>query len=244
MPKVASKSAHILQLKDRSVDFILQRSRRRTIGLRISPQGLVIQAPHRVAWQELQEIVQSKAEWVLSKLEQRLERQSRARQLIWQSAASDKTWPQVMYLGHWLDVQFIKTSQRAPPQKEMNAGPHGDEPQLKSKVEQWLKTQALVHFESRCAHYADLMQVSPHKIQLTSAKTRWGSASANRVIRLNWRLIHFDEYLIDYVVVHELAHLHEMNHSPRFWKIVEMTFPTHQDAKRKLLNIDLSVLFE
>ena len=244
MSESSSKSAQRLQLNDQSVNFILQRSRRRTIGLRISSQGLVVQAPHRLAWRELQEIIQSKAEWVLNKLEQRLERQVRARQIIWQSAESERAWPQVMFLGHWLDVQSIKTSHHALPHDGMNAGPNSDEQQLKLKVEKWLKGQARVHFASRCEHYAALMQVRPYLVRLSSAKTRWGSASAKQVIRLNWRLIHFDELLIDYVVVHELAHLHEMNHSPQFWKIVENTLPTYKVAKRELQNIDLTVLFE
>ncbi|MEH6303933.1 DUF45 domain-containing protein, partial [Salmonella enterica subsp. enterica serovar London] len=60
---------------------------------------------------------------------------------------------------------------------------------------------------------------------LSSAATRWGSCTADGKIRLNWRLVHFPLSLIDYVVAHELAHLKEMNHSPRFWDTVESIFP-------------------
>jgi predicted metal-dependent hydrolase len=63
------------------------------------------------------------------------------------------------------------------------------------------------------------------RLSLSSAQTRWGSASGAGWIRLNWRLIHLPLPVIDYVVVHELAHLREMNHSPRFWALVEAVLP-------------------
>ncbi|NCV71165.1 MAG: M48 family peptidase, partial [Betaproteobacteria bacterium] len=75
---------------------------------------------------------------------------------------------------------------------------------------------------------------APARWQLSSARTRWGSCNAKSVIRLNWRLIHKDPMLIDYVVVHELAHLKELNHSPRFWAIVESVLPDYRERKRLL----------
>jgi predicted metal-dependent hydrolase len=72
------------------------------------------------------------------------------------------------------------------------------------------------------------------KLSLSSAGTRWGSASADGSIRLNWRLIHFREPIIDYVVVHELAHLREMNHSPRFWQHVENVLPDYAERRGAL----------
>ncbi|MDR1462599.1 MAG: M48 family metallopeptidase, partial [Azoarcus sp.] len=69
---------------------------------------------------------------------------------------------------------------------------------------------------------------------LSSARTRWGSCSLKTGIRLNWRLIHFDSSIIDYVIVHELAHLTEMNHSARFWAIVARYFPDYRGARDTL----------
>jgi predicted metal-dependent hydrolase len=69
---------------------------------------------------------------------------------------------------------------------------------------------------------------------LSSAATRWGSCTADGKIRLNWRLVHFPMSLIDYVVAHELAHLKEMNHSPRFWDTVESIFPEFREAREQL----------
>jgi predicted metal-dependent hydrolase len=71
-------------------------------------------------------------------------------------------------------------------------------------------------------------------MSLSSATTRWGSCTSQGKIRLNWRLIHFTPELIDYVIAHELAHLHEMNHSERFWRHVQSVFPNFELARQHL----------
>ena len=72
------------------------------------------------------------------------------------------------------------------------------------------------------------------RLALSSAQTRWGSANADGSIRLNWRLIHFAMPSIDYVVAHELAHLREMNHSPRFWDVVRSVLPDYEQQRSQL----------
>jgi predicted metal-dependent hydrolase len=72
------------------------------------------------------------------------------------------------------------------------------------------------------------------RLSLSSATTRWGSASATGAIRLNWRLVHFGLPVIDYVVTHELAHLREMNHSPAFWDVVRSVLPDYEAARSTL----------
>jgi predicted metal-dependent hydrolase len=73
-------------------------------------------------------------------------------------------------------------------------------------------------------------------VKLSSASTRWGTATADGTIRLNWRLIHFALPVIDYVAAHEVAHLREMNHSPAFWATVASIYPDYADAKARLKN--------
>ena len=72
------------------------------------------------------------------------------------------------------------------------------------------------------------------RLRLSSAQTRWGSASSDGSVRLNWRLIHFTPAIIDYVVAHELAHLLEMNHSPAFWQVVRLVLPGFEQAREAL----------
>jgi predicted metal-dependent hydrolase len=81
------------------------------------------------------------------------------------------------------------------------------------------------------------------RLGLSSASTRWGSASADGSIRLHWRLIHFALPTIDYVVVHELAHLREMNHSAAFWEVVRSVVPDYERV-RSSLKVEVLPQFE
>jgi predicted metal-dependent hydrolase len=102
-------------------------------------------------------------------------------------------------------------------------------------TERGLQQRALEHFTQRLHHFAPQLDISTlPPLALSSARTRWGSCSRLSGIRLNWRLIHLPAHLGDYVVVHELAHLHEMNHSPRFWRVVEMAYPEWRQARDAL----------
>jgi predicted metal-dependent hydrolase len=84
--------------------------------------------------------------------------------------------------------------------------------------------------------------VRPKRLSLSSASTRWGSASADGSVRLNWRLVHFALPVIDYVVTHELAHLREMNHSAAFWDVVRSVLPDYEAARHSLRHELLPVL--
>jgi predicted metal-dependent hydrolase len=97
-----------------------------------------------------------------------------------------------------------------------------------------LRARAIDWFRGRVEEYCHRLGLSMPEVRLSAARTRWGSCSSRSGIRLHWRLIHLEPALIDYVVAHEVAHLLEMNHSPRFWSVVERLFPGWQDARRRL----------
>ena len=83
-------------------------------------------------------------------------------------------------------------------------------------------------------HFAAQLGVTWKTLHLSNANTRWGSAKSDGSIRLHWRLIQFSPDVIDYVLVHELSHLRELNHSHRFWAIVASVFPDYLDLEKKL----------
>jgi predicted metal-dependent hydrolase len=112
----------------------------------------------------------------------------------------------------------------------LNAEPQ----QIRDAVQAWLMRQAKALFVERLNHYAPQLGVQWQRVSLSSAATRWGSASANGAIRLNWRLVHHKRDVIDYVVAHELSHLRVMDHSPRFWETVQSVMPDYAQRRRVL----------
>ena len=89
-------------------------------------------------------------------------------------------------------------------------------------------------FAERLDYFAPLLGVAWKRLSLSSASTRWGTASADGAIRLNWRLIHHKLDVIDYVVAHELSHLKVMDHSPQFWDTVKSVMPDYPERRRVL----------
>lgn len=94
-----------------------------------------------------------------------------------------------------------------------------------------LKREAEIYFREKCAHYASVMGLSYSKMSITSAKTRFGSCSSRKTICFSYRLMLYPEAAREYVIVHELAHLLEMNHSAKFYKIIEKYMPDYKERK-------------
>ncbi len=135
------------------------------------------------------------------------------------------------------DAETQDSAQAAPPLLHtLRLGlPVNAEPQqIRDAVQAWLMRQAKALFVERLNHYAPQLGVQWQRVSLSSAATRWGSASANGAIRLNWRLVHHKRDVIDYVVAHELSHLRVMDHSPRFWETVQSVMPDYAQLRRVL----------
>lgn len=101
--------------------------------------------------------------------------------------------------------------------------------------------KALRIFPERVEYYARLMGISYGRITIREQKTRWGSCSGRGNLNFNWKLVLMPPEILDYVVVHELAHRREMNHSRAFWKIVEQVLPDYQERRKKLKELALSL---
>ena len=227
-----------LQLGGQQIDYTLLRSTRRTIGFVIGDSGLRVTAPRWVLVGDIEQAIRVKEAWILAKLQQRHEHAAeRARQQMeWRDGA------RLPYLGGALTLRLRPASTpTVAVHHDESTGelavhlPDGAEEQaLKDTVREWLQRQAHALFAQRLPHYAMQLGVQYRAFRLTSARTQWGSCTAKGMIRLNWRLVHFSQAQIDYVIAHELAHLREMNHSPRFWALVESVFPDHAAARKVL----------
>lgn len=103
------------------------------------------------------------------------------------------------------------------------------------------KEKAVAYIKSRCPYFSQRMGVHYNKISINKAKTRWGSCSSMGNLNFSYRLLFLPPEAIDYVIVHELAHLKEMNHSKRFWKIVENIMPDYNDRRKVIREFEMKV---
>lgn len=221
-----------VQLADKHISYTLKRSsRRRSIGLQINEQGLTVSMPLRASEKWLHSVLQEKARWVLDKLENWQSKQAPVQK--WSDGES------LLFRGETFTLRILPGLFSAAPQLThdeliIHVVDSGNQLSINKKMLKWYKHEALRVFNECVEHFAPLMGVSPKEIKLTSARTQWGSCTAQGVVRLNWQLVTMPLHLIDYVVVHELAHLQEMNHSPAFWRVVERACPDYARVRREL----------
>ena len=242
-----------LALDGRRVAFLLKRSRRRSIGFVIGLEGLAVSAPKWVTLRDIDAAVREKGGWILTKLDEQRRRslQAAAERIVWGDGAT------LQFLGAPVRVTLAALPGLAAGEvrlEELQAGAAGagaataaplrrlhvglpidvSPERLRDVVQSWLQREARRLFEARSAHFAERLGVRVTRLSLSSAKTRWGSANAGGAIRLHWRLVQYPLATIDYVVAHELAHLREMNHGPRFWAVVGSVVPDYRAARSQL----------
>ncbi|MGB4358905.1 MAG: SprT family zinc-dependent metalloprotease [Rhodoferax sp.] len=224
------------------VAYEFKRGQRRSIGFSVGPHGLAVRAPKWVPLVEVDAALQEKSAWILRKLQEVRERHARLAEhtIDWRDGAG------LPFLGQNLVLKLdpehacanaeLMTSAPGDPSRVLRLSlPHHASPdQIRDVVQAWLMRQARCVFQQRLDHFAPLLGVQWKKLALSNAGTRWGSAKSDGSIRLNWRLVHFNMSVLDYVVAHELSHLREMNHSPRFWDTVQSVLPNYAALRQQL----------
>ncbi len=215
-----------LVLHGRIVSYSLRRDRRR-LALHIDERGLRVGAPAALSLSTIETFILTHAEWVVRKLDEFAERTS-IRHLALHDGSS------LPVLGDAVRVCVIAGGNRGYWKERelwLAARPAAD---LAALARRALQRRALEVFQPRIATAATRLGVTTPPLALSSARTRWGSCSTHSGIRLNWRLIHLPLPLVDYVIAHEVAHLVEMNHSPRFWAQVARLCPDWRSARAQL----------
>lgn len=220
-----------VQLSGKDISYTLKRSGYRcSIGLRIDDRGLVVNASLRASEKWLHSVLHEKSAWIIDKLEEWAARKAPA--IEWANGAT------IPFRGELFTLLFTP-KKRAPAQLHgevlhVPVGEEADAAAIEKSVTNWYRAEALQVFHECVDHFTPMLGVSPREIKLSTARTQWGSCTAQGVLRFNWQLVKMPLHLIDYVVVHELAHLIEMNHSAAFWQVVERACPEYKSCRVEL----------
>ncbi len=206
------------------IDYTLIRSKRKTLSLQINAHAeLVIRCPQKLSIKEVESFIADKSRWIEKK-----QRTIQAQQI---QTPSYEKGEQFLYLGNQypLTHNAEQTSKLDFDGKVFSLKSDGY-----SAFHTWYKAAFKKIALPRLDYYADLYQLSYQQVRLKTQKTRWGSCSGANNINLNYLLIQAPMSVIDYVIVHELAHTKIKNHSKDFWQLVESILPKYKASKRWL----------
>ena len=230
-PKAAGQLRAITFAGER-VEYRLIRARRRSIGMEVHLDGLTVRAPRWVSIRDIEAALGERAQWIVKTLAEWRSRRRAVMPREWKSGAA------IVYRGRELALELFPARRTAivPDMFHLTVRHPAAhvEHEVAATVGHWLKEEAWQLVASRVAHYAGRVSRSQPTVRLSNAKSEWGSCNAKGEIRLNWRLVQLPPSLAEYVVAHEVAHLVELNHSTRFWSVVEALLPGHVDHKREL----------
>lgn len=194
-------------------EYQLIRSSRKTVAIQITRQGeVIVRAPRRCPQSFIDAFVVEKQPWITGK-QQEMKRREAERERLWGPGPAGKE--ETAEAAEAADEQVQASSRR-------------------QEEEQVYRAQAAEIFARKTAYYAARMGVTYNRITIRDQKTRWGSCSAKGNLNFNWRLVLAPVAVLDYVIIHELAHRREMNHSSRFWNIVGEAMPDYQTHRRWL----------
>lgn len=228
-------STYLLALPDgAAIPYHLERRSRKTVGMRISPDGLIVHAPKRISQSQLEHLLRTKADWIRKKLE-----------ALQNSAVAPTQWQDgtaLLLLGNDITLSVKHDARNRaleyqPGILQVALPTPQDEASIARKVLQWYRRQALTDFGRRLEILSAKLGVPTPPLFLSNARTRWGSCNSRGEVRLNWRLLQAPPHIINYVICHELAHLKQMNHSAKFWALVEKICPDYKRAEKELKSL-------
>lgn len=210
------------------MEYILIRSKRKTVAIHVRDGVVEVRAPLNMLKCDIDDFVASKERWIKEKLAVLRERFEN------REAFTLNYGDIVTYRGKNYPVTAKKGNRVGFDDESFFIPPDLPAENVKSACIQIYRMLARRDLTEKTVKYAKVMGIDPANVRVTNAKSRWGSCSAKKSINYSWRLIMADDDVVDYVVVHELAHLYEMNHGELFWARIESVMPDYRDRRLRL----------
>ena len=212
---------------------IVRTDRKRSVSIQLEQQTVKIRVPENLSEQRIRSIIQKRAQWIETKLKEISERPAfKPKEFV--------SGEGFTYLGRnyrlkvlsgdvpsiKLQAGYLQATVRMDEEEERVQG------SVRSLLIHWYQEQALISLREKTQRFGDMIGVCPKSVKIKDYKSRWGSCSIDGDISYNWRIILAPDHVVNYVVVHELCHMLEHNHSRRYWKHVECFAPdwkAHRD---------------
>lgn len=230
-PSDAAVEQRVVEFPDAEMPTITvtvrRSSRARHVRVHVSEQGEVtVSAPRRLAAHRIDAIVRDRGDWLREAL-QRMQLAARSTEV--DLGRGDP----VRLLGTWHPSRVVEARRAACHVDDADTivvgTPTGSDPF--DVLVRWYRSEARRVIEQRVDHYARAFGISHGAISIRDQRTRWGSCSHRGDLSFNWRLVLAPIWVLDSIVVHELCHIDELNHSDRFWRLLDRRYPRHREAR-------------
>ena len=206
----------------------LIRSKRRTIALIVERDGSVtVRAPLKMSMKVIEEFVVKHADWVEKK-------QAEVANAVPEKTKQYQQGERFLFLGQEYPLEIVKGTSKKLAMEDAFKLAESEQKNAEILFRNWYRKQAAKIIGERTALFAKRYQLPVEKIRITSARTRWGSCSPKNTLSFSWRLVMTPLDVIDYVVIHELAHTVHHNHSKRFWTLVGTWMPDYKERRKRL----------
>ncbi len=219
------KSQLYFKLNSEHIPILIKRSRRKSLTLSLNAAGdITIKAPHYFLKRDIQHFILKQSDWITKRL---LLSRENIRHF------SFTTGSYIPYMGTELLLQEGSHKRGIIKDKNLIFLPKNDKTP-ESELIKWYRNSARETLAKYVNYYTELMGIEYNKIFIKAQKSRWGSCSGKGNLNFNWKIILTSEELIKYLVIHEVCHLIEMNHSINFWQLVERYDPLYRKNRKDL----------
>lgn len=216
-----------------ALDFqveIIKTNRKKSASIQLIDGQVRVRAPRSLSDKRIDDLIKKRIPWIKEKLEEHAKRPK----------AIEKKYIDgeiFSYLGKNYVVRIIESNKASVKLKNgcfvvtISKNKVGKADQVQALLSDWFRVHANKYLQARTDKFAKIIGVSPTSVSIKNYKARWGSCTINGAIDYNWKIIQAPKKVIDYIVVHELCHLLEHNHSPKYWSCVEKFMPNSKDSK-------------
>jgi len=204
------------------------RSRRRTIALVITPDGhLIVRAPLKAPAARIDEFIREKRSWIKKKIGEIQQR----------PAATVHTYEEgdiFFFLGRAYPLQIVDSVDTGIERTDRLCVSATVLPDIRNELTCWYRKEARTEIHARCMWFSMMTGYTPRSIRITDARQRWGSCTSAGGLNFSWRLVQAPLEIVDYVILHELVHLKQPDHSKKFWAKVKEIMPDYERRREWL----------
>lgn len=216
-------------MKYQDIDFNLQRNKRKTVSIYVEPNGDInVLAPEKISEDDLNQVIEKKRYWIYKSLsELELLNETKVDREI-------KNGEGFLYLGKNYKLKILKHLKNPLTLRQGRFYLDKDSSdRAKEFFKEFYKNKGKIYILARIKYFKNKLGVNPPQLRIMELGNRWGSCS-DKYINFHWKIMMAPTKIVDYVIVHELAHLIEINHTNNFWELVESIIPDYMERKNWL----------